>query len=67
MVRRDCSVRTAAYATKTKTVQMNVAEGERDLQRQRRQRQQRTAPLMAMNEVHHIPISPHSRHANVTV
>ena len=55
MVRRDCSVRTAAYATKMKTVQMNMAEGERDLQCQRRKRQQRTAPLMAMNQVHLIP------------
>jgi NAD kinase len=41
-----------------KIVQMDVAEGERELQRQRRQRQQRTTSLMAMNEVHLIPTSP---------
>jgi hypothetical protein len=44
-----------------------VAERERDLQRQRRKRQQRTTPLMAMNEVDHIPTSPRRRHASVTM
>ena len=67
---RECReyrcARTAGYAAKMKIVQMNVAERKRDLQRQRRQRQQRTAPLMAMNEVHLIPTSPRRRHANGT-
>ena len=36
-------------------IQMGMAKGESDLQRQRRKRQQRTAPLMAMNQVHLIP------------
>lgn len=68
MMRRDCgSVRTALCSAKAKIVQVNVAERERDLQRQRRKRQQRTTSLVAMNEVHHIPTSPHTRHANVTM
>ena len=61
-MRRDYwPVRATGCTAKMKIVQMDVAEGERDLQRQRRQRQQRTAPLMAMNEVHLIPTSPTAR------
>lgn len=55
MRRERRSARTARYTAKVEIVQMDVAEGNRDLQRQRRQRQQRTTPLMAMNEVHFIP------------
>jgi len=40
-------MRTAGQA-----VQMDVTEGDRDLERQRNQRQHRTAVLMAMNPAH---------------
>jgi hypothetical protein len=60
------SARAVAYAAKMQIVQMDMAEGERNLQRQRRQLQQRTAPLMAMNKVHLVPALPRRRDANVT-
>ena len=56
VMRRECrTVRTARYCAKMKIVQMDVAEGERDLHHQRRERQQRTVPLVAVNPVHLIP------------
>ena len=60
------SARAVAYAAKMKTIEMNVAKGERNLQRQCGQRQQRSAPLIAMNKVHLVPALPRRRHANVT-
>jgi len=50
-----CSYRSVRIADRVVQIQMDMAKGESDLQRQRRQRQQRTAPPMAMNPVHLIP------------
>jgi hypothetical protein len=47
-------------------VQMDVTEGERDLQRQRDQRQDRTTVFMAMNPAHP-PNYPHRPYVNVTL
>jgi len=60
-------MRTAGQA-----VQMDVTEGDRDLERQRNQRQHRTAVLMAMNPAHspdNPPAAPRAnprQHASVT-
>src|SRR5215472_3351581 len=52
-------MRTAGQA-----VQMDVTEGDRDLERQRNQRQHRTAVLMAMNPAHSPDNPPAALRAN---